>query len=182
MRRITAADLVWVATASLTREFPERTGFSPDQIRRRVYELEPDAAGFPDNTIRTHISRHCVANKKPDPGKHRKLYANPDGTYRLYRAGDASHPERKNGKEVPDANRLPAKYHELLAWYRSTAVETAEWSADTDSILALRGVGKEIWRELGDGEKFIRELREDWYGVRGQRPAKTKTSTRKRAG
>ena len=30
---------------------------------------------------------------------------------------------------------------------------------EVDPILALRGVGKELWRELDGGENFIRELR-----------------------
>jgi hypothetical protein len=37
---------------------------------------------------------------------------------------------------------------------------------DKDPILALRGLGKELWKELGGGEKFIREMRENWYGKR----------------
>jgi len=164
MKAISAADLVWIAAASLTREFPERTGFSPDEIRRRVYDLEPDA-GFPDATIRTHIGRHCVANKKPDPGKHRKLYANPDRTYRLYWSRDPFHPERKNGKVLPDPHRIPAKYHELLAWYRRLDTAPQEESQEADPILALRGFGKDLWRDLGGGENFIRGLRENWYGV-----------------
>jgi hypothetical protein len=35
---------------------------------------------------------------------------------------------------------------------------------EADPILALRGVGKELWRDLGGGENFIRELRANWYG------------------
>ncbi len=182
MNRISAADLVWIAAASLTREFPDRTGFTPDEIRRRAHELEPEA-GFPDATIRTHIGSHCVSNKKPDPGKHRKLYANPDGTYRLYWPRDSFHPERKNGKTLPDLNRIPAKYHGLLAWYRALDDTSPQGSERPDPILALRGVGKELWRELGGGEKFIRELRANWYGVEApeRHAGKAKPVKRKRA-
>ena len=174
MRRLTAADVVWLAAASLTREYPDRTGFSHDEIRRRVSELEPDH-GFPDSTIRTHIGSHCVANKRPDPGKHRKLYLNSDGTYRLYHSGDPCHAGRIHGKIAPDAHRIPAKYRDLLEWYRASDASLARATAETDPILALRGVGKELWRELGGGDKFIRELRENWYGTEG-------TAKRKRAG
>jgi hypothetical protein len=104
MKTMSAADLVWVATASLTKENPERTGFSRDEIRRRACELEPDY-GFD------------------------RLYLNAEGSYRLYRLGDPGHPGRK------------------------------------DPILALLGVGQEMWQELGGGQAFIRELREDWYGA-----------------
>lgn len=179
---MSAADLVWIATATLAKETPERGGFSHDEIRRKVYELEPDH-GFTDATIRTHITTHCVANKKPDPGKHRMLHLNPDSTYRLYRTGDPCHPDRKDGKLLPDPNRIPAKYHDLLAWYQTSASPSRRVSAETDPILALRGVGKELWRELGGGEKFIRELRENWYGSPAPRrkPSSGPPAKRKRA-
>jgi len=181
MKSIAAADLVWIATASLQREKPARTGFSHDEIRQRVYALEP-AQGFPDVTIRTHITTHCVANKKPDPGKHRKLYLNADGTYRLYRPGDPTDPGRKDGKTLPDPNRIPAKYHDLLEWYRNSSESP---TPEKDPILALQGVGKELWRELGGGEKFILDFRANWYGV--EKEAETKVvgaglTKRKRAG
>jgi hypothetical protein len=52
-----------------------------------------------------------------------------------------------------------------------------------DPLLALRGLGKELWRELGGGEKFIRELRSNWYGPGGrQDPAKAQSPRKKRAG
>jgi len=33
---------------------------------------------------------------------------------------------------------------------------------EEDPILALCGVGKDLWQELGGGENFIRELRASW--------------------
>jgi hypothetical protein len=41
-----------------------------------------------------------------------------------------------------------------------------ETPLDEDPLLALRGLGKELWKELGGGEKFIREMRDNWYGKR----------------
>ena len=157
-----AADLIWLSAASLEREHPERKGFSHDEIRQRVYSLVPEH-GFPDATIRAHIATHCVANKKPDPSKHRKLYLNADGTYRLYRPGDSCDTGRKEGKTLPDPNRIPSRYRELLEWYQSRDAGRSA-TPDVDPILALRGIGKELWRELGGGEKFIRDLRANWYG------------------
>ena len=168
MKVMTAADLVWIATASLEREKPARKGFSHDEIRQRVYAIEPEH-GFPDATVRTHITTHCVANKKPDPGKHRKLYLNPDGTYRLYRLGDLFDPARREGKISPDPNRIPSKYHDLLEWYRTLDANQSS-APEVDPILALRGVGKELWRELGGGEKLLRELRANWYGTEAATP------------
>jgi len=41
---------------------------------------------------------------------------------------------------------------------------------EKDPLLALRGLGKELWKDLGGGEKFIRELRSNSY-VKRQDPA-----------
>ena len=177
MKTIGAADLVWIAMASLSREFPDRTGFPPDEIRRRASELEPGLE-FAPSTIPTHIGRHCVANKKPDPGRHRKLYALADGTYRLFRDGDFYDPGRRNGKVEPDPGSIPEKYRPLVVWYRQAQPAAAP---KEDPLLALRGLGKELWRELGGGEKFIRELRANWYGPGGrQDPLKAQQLPRKK--
>ena len=60
MRIISAADLVWIASASLERENPERKGFSHDEIRQRLYSLEPEH-GFPgrNNSNAHHDSLRC---------------------------------------------------------------------------------------------------------------------------
>ena len=178
MKYISAADLVWLATAALTRAHPDRSGFSHDEILGRVEELEPDH-GFKAATIPTHITSHCVANKKPDPGKHRKLFLNADGTYRLYRPRDPYHPGRKDGKLLPDANRIPPKYRELLDWYQMTYMHSRP-APDEDPILALRGLGKDYLRQLGGGEKFLRDLREGWE-ERSRMLAPSKPVKRKKA-
>jgi hypothetical protein len=163
MRQITVADLIWVSTAMLTRETPERKDFAPEEIRRRAYELHPDH-GFTDSTIRTHITSHCVANKKADPGKHRKLFMTPSGRYRLYLPGDNYHPDRKTGKELPKAADLPEQHRGLLDWYHSEYDRSEPTTFENDPILGLQGLGQEVWESLGGGEKFIRELRANWYG------------------
>ena len=179
MKEISCADLIWVSTALLSREHSERTGFSHDEIRRKAYEIEP-GHGFTDSAIRTHISCHCVANAEPDPGKHRKLYRNDDGSYRLYRPGDHYKPARRDGKLLPKRDQLPAKYRDLLDWYESR-LGSAQTKPDDDPILALRGLGKEVWKSLGGGEKFIRDLRENWYGS-ARLDNSTETAKRKKAG
>jgi hypothetical protein len=110
------AGLVWVSTALLSRAEPNRTGFSHDEIRRKVYAIEPDH-GKKDSTVRTHIAKHCVANKPPYPGTHRTLFVNPDGTYRLFQPGDKYDPDRRNGQVLSKTEELPAKYRNLLEWY-----------------------------------------------------------------
>src|ERR1700675_54903 len=103
MKALKAADLVWLATAQLQREQKDRLGFSPDEILKSALAIEPDL-GFSVNTIRTHISRHCVANLPPAGAIHRMLTRNPNGTYRLYCHGAEYHPGRAGGKTCPDAN------------------------------------------------------------------------------
>ncbi len=162
MNRVSCADLVWVATALLTRENPDRASFSSAEIRAKIDEIEPEH-GFEQSTVATHIAVHCVANRKPDPGKHRKLYLEPGGAYRLFNPGDPSDPGRKDGKLLPLVDRLPPQYRELLEWY-SGLHRRQPPKEDEDPILALRGIGKELWKSLGGGDKFIREMRGNWHG------------------
>jgi len=159
------ADEVWVATALLHREQPSRAGFEGSEILRKVGEMH--AGGQTRPGVNAHIYLHCVANKKPNSARFRMLYRNPDGTLRLYRRGDDCHPERRNGKTVPEAEAIPGRYGELLKWYRSEYSPAAPEAPSQDPILALRGVGKELWKELG-GETFITGLRSDWFGTAEQ--------------
>ena len=46
-----------------------------------------------------------------------------------------------------------------------------------DPLLALRGLGKELWKELGGGEKFIHQLRSNWHGE-GQESKRARTQSR----
>jgi hypothetical protein len=50
---------------------------------------------------------------------------------------------------------------------------------EVDPILALRGVGKELWRDLGGGENFIRELRGKLVRSESHRPKICRWCTRK---
>jgi hypothetical protein len=80
---------------------------------------------------------------------------------RLYKTGDPVHAGR-SGKMRPDREQIPAAYHELLDWYESDYSRSDPVSAyERDPILALSGVGAEIWRDE-DPDEYIRKLREDW--------------------
>ena len=182
MKLMKAADLVWLSTAQLQREQRNRAGFSPDEILKKADVMEPHH-GFSVNTIRTHISRHCVANIPPAGAIHRMLTRNANSTYRLYRFGEEYDPGRARGKTCPDMNAIPSKYKELMEWFRREYEKRRELSADEDPLLALRGLGKELWKELGGGEKFIHELRANWYGNQEHElRAKTQRSAKRRAG
>jgi len=163
MKLLKAADLVWLAAAHLQKEHQDRVGFSPDEILKKALEIEPES-GFSQGTLRTHISRHCVANLPPAGAQHRMLTRNPNGSYRPYLHGDEYHPARASGKTCPDAHAIPSKYKDLIAWFHNEYDSPPRALPDEDPLLALRGLGKELWKELGGGEKFIRDLRANWYG------------------
>ena len=172
---MTLPEQIFVAAALLHREHPGRAGFKGHEILRKVREI--DRGERRDSTINAHIYLHCVANKKPNSATHRILYRNADGTLRLYRPGDDCHPDRKQGKEAPEAAALPPKHRKLAQWYRSEYSAPPPTSEEEDPFMALRGLGKEVWRKLG-GVAFIEALRADWYDP--DRPAKTEKPSGRR--
>src|SRR5260370_24605547 len=80
------------------------------------------------------------------------------GTYRLFRPGDDSHPDRK-GKMAPHREELPAQYHNLLDWYeKEYSLRSKAPNDEDDPVLQMWGVGKEIWAGEG-GDAFIAKER-----------------------
>lgn len=153
------ADIVWIATALLHREHPDRADFTVQEIVQRA-RRENLADEF-RQSVSVHASQHCVANKPPDRGAYRMLLATGRSTRRLYRPTDAAHPARK-GKITPRRDQVPDRYHELLDWYEKEYVPRGQTgSKELDPILALRGLGKEIW-EGEDPDAYVRRLREGW--------------------
>ena len=149
---------VFIATALLHRENPERPDFSVTEILDRIKDLhltDPLRSG-----VRTHIHSHCVANVRPDGGRYRTLYAAGDRR-RLLLAGDDVHPER-TGVIFPEADSLPPQYRELVTWakqrYEKSGAKNARW---LDSILSMAGMGKELWKGENPDE-YVRRLREGW--------------------
>jgi len=114
---VKVADEVWIATALLHREHPERIDFSVNEILQRAVE-ENLSGGFRQG-LQMHASHHCVAQKAPNPPstRHRMLTETARGRRRLFRQGDAFHPARQSGKTAPDADDIPPRYRELLKWY-----------------------------------------------------------------
>ncbi len=114
MSDIKVADEVWIGTALLHREHPERDSFSVTEIVDRVAREglhEPLRPG-----VQIHASMHCVANKRPNPGNYRMLYETTRGRRRLFRNGDEVHSYR-GGKIVPERRDIPEAYRYLLDWY-----------------------------------------------------------------
>ena len=154
-RRVTIADEVWIATALLHREHPERADFTVQEIKERV--AREGIAGPLRPGVETHIRQHCVANRPSDTDRVRLLYATSTRTRRLYREGDSYDPRRAGGRVTPAPNNIPAEYRYLLDWY----AEAYGTPADLDPILRLRGLGKEIWQDE-EPDEYVRRLREGW--------------------
>ncbi len=125
MSEVRVADEVWLATAMLHYKNPQQDDFSTTEIVDRAYHEGLQRPLRPG--VQIHVSQHCVANKRPNPGNYRMLYETTRGRRRLFRHTDETHPYR-SGKVVPDPQDIPESYHYLLTWYRErydggTAVE-----------------------------------------------------------
>lgn len=156
---IRVSDEVWIGTALLHREHPEREDFTVQEIVQRV--AKENAAGGLRPGVSVHTYLHCVANRAPNPSGYRMLYATDKSARRLYRPTDPSHPERR-GKMKPRRNQIPENYGYLLDWYeREYCQSNVGREPDLDPILALRGAGKEIWQGE-DPDEYVRRLREGW--------------------
>lgn len=156
---VKVADEVWIACALLHRENAHREDFLVAEILERATQEGITPKLRPG--VYTHIIQHCVANRPPSPGRYRMLYETSEGRRRLYRAGDYCHPGRQGGKTIPDKEEIPHAYHGLVDWYRNEYTKKAPKRSVKDSILELRGLGKEIWKGV-DPDEYIRELREGW--------------------
>jgi hypothetical protein len=166
MPAVRVADEVWIATALLHREYPERKDFTIQEIKERAARERLTVHQRPGVAIHAHL--HCVANRAPNPGRYRMLYATREGTRRLWRPSDDAHPAR-TGKNIPRRDQIPAEYHELLDWYErvyAPGVSTAEQPRDTKRkgghpLLALLGTGRDVWKDE-DPDEYVRKLREGW--------------------
>src|SRR5213593_3103090 len=96
---ILVADECWIALARLHKSHPEKKSFSAQEILEQLKEGKAHSrvrAGVPP-----HIYLHNVANLPPNSARYRMFYRLEDGTYRLFRPGDDSHPSRR-GKTHPN--------------------------------------------------------------------------------
>lgn len=150
------ADEVWIATALLHREHPERDDFTVKEIVERA--RQENITGGLRPGVALHASFHSVANKDPQPSQLRMLYDTGKGR-RLYREGDPAHPKRK-GKIVPDAGAIPARYRPLLDWYRNEYAASRE-DAWLKAVKDLAGAGKDVFAGV-DADEYVRQLREGW--------------------
>jgi hypothetical protein len=157
--RIKIADEVWIATALLHREQPDRADFMIDEIVDRA-RREVEEYALRDGIYQS-IIQHCVANRAPSPARDRMLFETAPGHRRLFRSGDPYHPGREGKKSVPARDEIPAQYADLLDWYEQWNRENAEDRVKNDPLLALYGSGKDLWADE-HADEYIRRLREGW--------------------
>ncbi len=157
--KIKVADEVWIATALLHREQPQRDDFSIEEIVNRA--AREGISGVNRPGVYVHVVQHCVANRPPNPGRYRMLFETSPGRRRLFRKGDPYHSEREGAKEIPNQEDIPAEYRSLLDWYRDWSAEAADSRLATDPLLALAGSGKRLW-SAEHADEYVRRLREGW--------------------
>ena len=157
---IRVADEVWLAAASLHRNHPEREDFTINEIMEQAETANVTGRWPLRPGVKVHVYLHCVANKPPNPGRYRMLLETRDGRRRLFRPGDPCHPRRAAGKNMPKRDEIPLSHGELLDWY--VAEYAPRTSADTlDPILALRGLGKDLWTDEAADDYVLRQ-RSGW--------------------
>jgi hypothetical protein len=153
------ADEVWIATALLHREHPEREDFTVAEIVERArkegltQQLRPG--------VYVHAIVHCVANRPPNPGRYRMLLETEPNRRRLYRPGDLAHEARRGGKVTPVLTAIPARYQPLLDWYEKEYAVRRGLKPEADPLLALRGSGRDLWANE-PADQYVRRLREGW--------------------
>ncbi len=149
------ADECWIALAILLKNNPDRGSFSAAEIleRMKAEALSPQLRAG----AQPHVYQHLVANKQPSSGTYRMFYELPDGTFRLFRPGDDFHPARR-GKTMPVRRDIPELFQPLLDWYQNEYCRAGSAGrSHRDPVLAMRGVGKEIWRDEGADAFVLRE-------------------------
>ncbi|MGD0682535.1 MAG: hypothetical protein ABR990_10825 [Terracidiphilus sp.] len=187
---ISCAAEVFIATALLHKEHPERKDFTIQEIVNRA--ARENLRGELRQGVSVHASQHCCANRAPNSADHRMLFATGRSTRRLLLPADEMHPERR-GNIFPETDEIPEQYLPLLEWAKArfeqaqSAVgacigeplelarplhESSHTSVDIvvaagsrprhlDGLLLARGIGAEMAAGT-DPDDYIRELREGW--------------------
>jgi hypothetical protein len=158
-RGVKVADEVWIATALLQREQPEKADFAVEEIVERARMERMTDSLRPGVYI--HAQMHCVANRPPNPGRYRMLFETRRGYRRLYCSSDPFDSKRDGAKMAPEAAEIPEKYRDLIQWHREWCKGQSRVSSRFDSLLALEGSGKDLWGEE-HADEYVNRLREGW--------------------
>jgi hypothetical protein len=158
-QELKVADEVWLATALLHREHPEREDFTVAEIveRARQEGLTPELRPG----VYVHALLHCVANRPPNPARCRMLVETAASRRRLYRPGDPADEARRGGKVTPLRSAIPPRYHRLLDWYEREYAPQRVVRPESDLLLALRASGRDLWADE-HADEYVRRLREGW--------------------
>ena len=143
---VSCAVEVFLATALLHKEQPGRPDFTIQEIVNRA--ARENITGEMRSGVNVHASQHCVANRAPNPAKHRMLFATGKHTRRLFLPGDEQHPER-TGKIFPDAEEVPERFLALLEWARMRYEQKTAEPQHLEGLLGARGIG--AGRRVGSG-------------------------------
>lgn len=156
---VKVADEVWIATALLHKQYPDRVDFTVEEIVRRAEQEGISETLRPGVYI--HAQMHCVANRPPNPGRYRMLVETERGRRRLFRPGDSYHPDREGSKSVPQMEDIPKKYRPLLHWYEGWSKSDRAQHSRFDALLSLIGSGKDLWKDE-HADEYVNRLREGW--------------------
>ena len=156
---VRVADEVWIATALLHREHPNRIDFTVGEIVERA--KREAIAGKLRPGVYVHTVQHCVANRPPNPGRYRMLFETRKNYRRLFRPGDSYDLRREGSKITPEREDVPAKYASLLDWYAREFAPRGLAKAENDPLLALRGSGKKLWADE-HADQYVSRLRQGW--------------------
>ncbi len=158
---VKVADAVFVGAALLHMENPERQEFSLREIEERT--LREGLWHGKVGSISAHVSRHCVANSKPDGGAYAILFETRKSMRRLLVPGDPIDSGRVNGKKWPEKEALPPPYRHLVDWAKSR-FDGAATGIDVGwlgSLVAARGLGL-AFSGGASPDDHVRTLREGW--------------------
>ena len=129
---------LWIALALLHNEYPTREDFSHKEVLDRARE----EFGFLESSAQVQLSLHMVANRLPNPVRHRMVIRTGKGRVRLFRFGvDQFHPERAGGRVAPGYDEVPMRYFTLLDWYWNTYVPLGPRNSNSRPLLRLIGKG-----------------------------------------
>jgi hypothetical protein len=158
-RSVKVADEVWIATALLHRERPDRTEFTVAEIVARAEREHVEGRLRPG--VYVHAQRHCVANLPADPARYRMLFATGKSTRRLFRPGDACDPQRERGKTAPVSDEIPARYRALVDWYHQEYTKQSRRPTVKDPLMSARAAGRHL-AGVEHPDEDVRRLRESW--------------------
>jgi hypothetical protein len=149
---VSCAVEVFLATAFLHRERPGQSDFTIQEIVNRAGR--ENISGEMRSGVNVHASQHCVANRAPNPAKHRMLFATGKHTRRLLLPGDEVHPGR-TGKIFPEPSEIPERYLPQLEWakqrYEHGLGDARQWSLDAgEPAQHLRGNSKRAGRSIDE--------------------------------